>query len=152
MSIWPRTPTNRGRAKQRPSRRPPDHVLSEEDAAILGIARHLFDTFGRPGSQSWRHAIAASERLGGPPGLLTALVEAVEAMCLSRRSVFRFSNPNCPGCAAKLTPHERQFMACLRHVRRGEPDLAARHAFLLCEGNDTRQFLDSIGRIPARGA
>ena len=73
-------------------------------------------------------------------------------MLRCRSACFRFANPVCPCCAQKLTPHERQFMACLRHLRRGKPEHALRHAVLLCEANDPSAFLTSLDRFAASAA
>ncbi|MBE3640580.1 hypothetical protein [Mangrovicoccus algicola] len=123
-------------------------VLSAPEARTLRVARYLFQSFARPASHAWRQALAEAVHLPGGMAALPPLCAAIEEMLVARGSALRFANPDCPGCAARITPHERQFMACLRMVARGEMAAAERHAMLLCEANDSRAFLAGLTRIP----
>ncbi|WP_138472875.1 hypothetical protein [Poseidonocella sp. HB161398] len=119
-----------------------------EEAVMLQVARFMFQSFARPEEQAWRHAIDYSTTLDEPSRMLRAISETVQAMRAARVSVFRFANPACPRCARQVTPHERQFMACISCARRGEFDKAERHATLLCEGNGTGMMLAALALFP----
>ena len=135
-----------------------EQLYSPEEAAMLQVVRHVFAAYGPARLPGLRMPPEAARDLPGGAGTFGILADCVHAMRLARRSTFWFSNPLCRACAGRVTPHERQFMAALRHARRGDPDLAGRHATLLCEANDCGPFLarlaclpqESSGRVPTR--
>lgn len=120
--------------------------LSLEDIQTLQMARHVFQSFAQPASQSWMHAIdlAYSEPNDRDPQTFYRVLSVVQAVRCARVSLFRFSNPCCANCAQTVTAHERQFMSCITSAKRGRLEEAERHAFLLCEGNDTRLVMTAL--------
>ncbi len=131
----------------------------------LAIARYQFQSFAMPELESWSRALPHADRLFGrdaAPGLVCAVQRAVHAMRCARKSVFRFSNPDCGRCAARITGHERLLMNTLRSILADRPSDAEAHAMILCEGNDTRVLIDEmralaqvirrLDRAPAAGA
>ncbi len=101
------------------------------------------------GAEGWLGREAA-------PATVFAVFHVIQQMRRSRRSCFRFSNPDCAGCAAQLCAHERLLLNTCRALARGRPDEAAAHAMILCEGNDTGPFLHEMARlarqVPGLGA
>lgn len=84
------------------------------------------------------------------------MAEALAEFRLARRSPFRFSNPDCPCCAARMTPHEAQWLQILRFHRADAARKAQATAFLLCEANPCLEFLAASERLakatPSDGA
>lgn len=117
------------------------------ELATLEIMRHYFTTFGSPATQSW---IRAHELCfmhfsqSSAPMQAVRILAAVQMMRRSRRSVFCFSSPTCPVCVDILTDAERHLMASVQSIRIGRVREAQTHAMLLCEGNDTTEFLAAI--------
>ncbi|MEM0937099.1 MAG: hypothetical protein AAF646_09340 [Pseudomonadota bacterium] len=114
------------------------------EVTILEVARHYWQTFAMPETQSWLRALQCAEtRFPGPHGGEIALetLATVQAMRVSRTSNFRFNNPNCPCCSQVVGEHERQFMSVFQAVRSNRVGLARTFAMLLCEGNNTDRFL-----------
>jgi len=104
----------------------------------------VFQGVAEPYVQSWTSGFSVGhyhlERTDGAEIALDIL-EAIQSMRHARVSCFRFSNPRCTGCAGILGEHERLLMQSFRAVRRGKTGEARTHAMLLCEGNDTDEFL-----------
>lgn len=121
-----------------------DLGLSARETTVLQIARCFFQSFAQPASQGWltAHRVAAAEiPADHAPATLCATLEMVQGLRVSRRSIFRFSNPYCAACGNILTAHERLLMASLAEFVSGRPEEAQRHATLLCEGNCMDEFL-----------
>lgn len=124
------------------------------------IARYFFQSFAQPGTEGWVRAISGAEQVMGHddgPRVVCAVLRAVQAMRQARQNHFHFSNPDCPGCAARLCWHERLFLNVFRAVRRGRDADAEAHAMLLCEGNATdglveamQQLSDALPSAPVR--
>lgn len=118
--------------------------LDAFELGLLAVARHFIVSFAAPETQSWTVAFKiASERWGiseGARAAATVLV-VIEEMRLARKSVFRFSDPNCPNCRQSLTPNERHLMLILHAIRRGRVGDAQTEAMLLCEGEDAKGLL-----------
>ncbi|SIO09648.1 hypothetical protein SAMN05444722_0402 [Rhodovulum sp. ES.010] len=126
------------------------------EQAVLTVARHFFQSFALPKSQAWITAFARAEVLFPPgmagaraPELALAILGAVQAMRHARPSGFRFSNPDCPGCARVLCAHERHFMEVLCALRRGARSRAHTAAMLICEGNPAAPFLAAMSDLAA---
>ncbi|BAQ67730.1 hypothetical protein NHU_00561 [Rhodovulum sulfidophilum] len=140
---------------------PLDRPLAEagydpSEHGVLTVARYYFQSFAFPNSQAWINAFAKAESLF-PPGMAragaseiaVAVLAAVQQMRAARGSGFRFSNPDCPGCARILSPHERQFMEVLVALRRGRRSRAHAAAMLICEGNASETFLVAMSDLAA---
>lgn len=131
-------------------RRLSDIGLSPQETTILQVARCYFQSFAVPASHGWlqAHRTAAVELPEGRgPAVAAGVLDMVQGLRVSRRSVFRFSNPFCAACARILTPHERLMMATLTAYRTGRTDEARGHATLLCEGNGMEEFLQQTERL-----
>ena len=132
---------------RRPS--PKEYLLAtagydEVEKTVLEIARHYFQTFAIPQSQSWLRALQRAEAV--IPGEQASnigldILAAVQAMRTCRSSCFQFNNPLCPGCAKIVSEHERQFLAVFQAMRHGREGPARTHALILCEGNDHSNLL-----------
>lgn len=115
-----------------------------EELTVLNIARMYFTSFASPESHAWLGGISAALQLFDEdqgPKVAIGVLSMVQGMRRARQSVFHFNNPECPCCSRKLTDSERLFMAVLRQCRAGRIDAAASSAFVLCEGNDTHDFI-----------
>ncbi|MEM1350709.1 MAG: hypothetical protein AAGF27_00105 [Pseudomonadota bacterium] len=131
-------------------RGPDDKELSLDEAgydaterAVLHVARFFWQSFATPNSHAWISAMTHAERYFGGSVAFKVLC-TVQAMRVSRVSCFRFNNPSCKGCAAIVSEHERHFMNTFMAVRAGRRGPAETHAMMLCEGNDTRPFIEQM--------
>lgn len=118
------------------------------EVTVLSVARYFWQTFAVPETQSWLSALGLAEqrcRQGHGRELGLEILTTVQAMRYARVSCFEFSNPACRHCAMVVTGHERCFMSVFRAVRDGQLDLARTFAMILCEGNDTTQFMERMG-------
>lgn len=91
--------------------------LDAAELAVLTLQRHFFRSFAEPASQSWIQALTLGEECfpHHPRGEVALLVlTQVQALRQTRREVFRFSNPWCPGCSASLTRDELALVQLLR--------------------------------------
>jgi len=130
--------------------------FDEVEQTLLTVARYYFQSFAHPATEAWVKAFAlAEERFPSSAAqtkaseLAVALLAAVQAMRASRKSGFRFSNPDCPDCARILCEQERQFMEVLRALRQDARSRAHASALLLCEGNPTTAFLRAMTDLVA---
>lgn len=113
------------------------------ERAVLHIARCYWQSFATPQSHAWLSGICHAERAFGGNAAFQVL-SAVQAMRISRNSCFHFNNPSCEDCAAIISEHERQFMNTFISVRAGRMGSAETHAMILCEGHDTRNFVQEM--------
>ncbi|MEL7300777.1 MAG: hypothetical protein AAFM92_10370 [Pseudomonadota bacterium] len=126
--------------------------LDELDFDVLTISRFYWQQFAMPMSQSWLYALREAE--AAFPGreaatIAFAILAAVQANRCSRVSTFHFNNPGCGACRNVISEHERQFMSVFRAVRAGRVGAARTHAMLLCEGNDTTDFIEEMQALVA---
>ncbi|ARE42287.1 hypothetical protein RGUI_4261 (plasmid) [Rhodovulum sp. P5] len=130
--------------------------------AALTVARYYFQSFAFPKSEGWVKGFALAEHNFHPRAVpakasevAVAILAAVQEMRAARKSGFRFSNPDCAGCARVLCGPERHFMEVLTALRRGSRSHAHTAALLLCEGNPTQPFLrameDLVGPVRTKG-
>lgn len=150
-TVWAVWPLRRSESKTTPKRESPNRSIlpcafDGEELLILKLVRCYFASFAQPSSLGWADAIrhATDEAPDRAGETLRQTLNAVQAMRIARTSCFRFANPNCRSCSQGVTAHERQFMACVTSARKGDLMQADRHAFLLCEGNDTSAFLSAL--------
>lgn len=132
-----------------PDRGTPIEALSftPTERAILNTARFYFATFAIPDGHDWLAALSTSLRFFGDdsgPHAALAILGAVQAMRRARRSAFRFNAADCPCCFNYISDHEKLFMNSLTAIAGGRPDAASGFAMLLCEGNKTDPFLQSL--------
>lgn len=114
------------------------------DVDILTIARFYWQQFALPESQAWLYALRKAETTfpdRDAAAIALELLATVQAKRLARVSAFHFSNPGCRVCRHVLSEHERQFMGVYQALRDGRMGVARTHAMLLCEGNDTDDFI-----------
>ena len=114
---------------------------------VLTIARHYFSSFAQPERQGWLSAISSALHLfdhARGPDIAVATLAMVQTMRRARQSTFRFNAPDCPACAAHVTPQERAMMSALRATAQGRDGAARAHAAILCEGNDAADFLRAL--------
>jgi hypothetical protein len=119
----------------------------------LALLRYYCQTFAAPPSQGWLQALEIATRHAGSdraPALCYDLLAIIQALRASRRSVFTFSNPNCPCCRPIVTAEERQLLATLDALRRGHRGQAATHALLVCEGQPAERLLEAASRYLQR--
>lgn len=113
------------------------------ERAVLHVSRCYWQSFATPKSHAWLSAICHAEQAFGGNAAFKVL-SVVQAMRISRVSCFHFNNPGCKGCAAIISEHERQFMNTFMAVRAGRMGSAETHAMILCEGHDTRNFVQEM--------
>ncbi|WP_461425888.1 hypothetical protein [Gymnodinialimonas sp.] len=121
-----------------------DAGLDRDEVAILTLTRFYFQSFAVPQTHAWIGALEHTQaHFGEAHGLLVAgrVLGAIKVMRSTRRSVFCFNSPTCPGCAAILTEHERRMIRSLAALRCGRDGLARTELMMLCEGNDTDDVL-----------
>lgn len=117
---------------------------------VLQILRLQIQSQIAPERHSWQRGLAMASSVWGMaegPQVFAALAEMLDQMGRSRRSIFRFSNPDCRGCAAMMTAHETHFLQIISLVSRAETEKVERLAFLLCEANDATGLLLVAGRL-----
>ncbi|QBX99990.1 hypothetical protein E2K80_03935 [Rhodophyticola sp. CCM32] len=126
--------------------------LDRFEADILSVARCFFQTFASPERQTWVQAFGMAQTLF--PGLDGAnlaigVLNVVQAMRVSRSSVFTFSNPYCADCARILSDGERQLTSALYAVRLGHRSTAHIHALILTEGGETERLIYALEKLAA---
>jgi len=124
-----------------------DLGYTAEQRHVLTVARHYFSSFAQPERQGWLSAISCALHLFGHdrgPEIAVATLAMVQTMRRTRQSTFRFNSPDCPACAAHVTPPERAMMSALRATAQGRDEAARAHAAILCEGNDAADFLRAV--------
>ena len=121
--------------------------LTESEEKVLTVARYYFMTFAKPSKQTWLHAndyaIKHFSSNNGPYASL-AVLSAVQTMRQARNSTFIFNDPDCKTCSNYLTRNELSFVTAIRCKSKGNDKGAAGHALILCEGNNTEEFLHAI--------
>ena len=120
------------------------------EITFLSLARCFFLSYAEPETQAWEIAFVKSHRDLGPEiGALFAqeTLKIVQAMRLSRRSIFCFSNPRCPCCCDKLSDHERNLMNAFIAIRCNKKSEAHLHAMILCEGHSTETLLQNMSHM-----
>lgn len=107
---------------------------------FLHAARYFFVALAERQPDALIMAVLASDSFfrcaNGAEQMRLALAVCHE-MRTSRRSVFRFSNPRCPCCAAIVTQDERYLMQLVQYAQEQNRSKVASTAMLLCEGNST---------------
>lgn len=127
-----------------------DLGLAREEEIVLAVARLFFLSFAAPGSEAWIAAMAAAAQgLGPRDGAIVAarLLDVIQAIRRSRRSVFLFNATRCPDCSALATEHERRLLRALCAVRRGEGTVARAEIMMLCEGNPAEAVLGALSAL-----
>lgn len=117
---------------------------------LLQVLRLQIQSQIQPERHGWQRGLGLAAAIWGPvqgPQVFAAVAAMLDEMGRSRRSMFRFSNPDCPGCAAAMTAHETLFLQSFTLVLNDAPDKAQRTAFLLCEGNPCPGFLAAAERL-----
>lgn len=128
-------------------------AYTDQEKAVLAIARHYFTSFAAPQCQGWIAGISYAlcefgDRRG--PEIAVAVLSAVQAMRQARRSTFCFNSPDCESCAAHVTPHEQTLMSALRATAGQRHEAAQGHAALLCEGNPVAPLLRALEALTDR--
>lgn len=124
--------------------------LDTFEREVLKIARHFFEAFARPESQSWMGAFHEAERVFPAPFGATiahATVIAINELRISRTRTFQFEHPGSAFGDFTLTDCERYLILILHHIRRRNWTSARANALYLCEGNDTSRVLAAFERI-----
>lgn len=117
--------------------------LDPIEFAFLTASRYFCLSFAEPQQQSWVLAFLSSSNFFPAPNSaesMRCVLAIVHEMRTSRRSVFRFSNPRCEGCAGIVTHDERHLVQFVRALRQSRTSAASSSAMLLCEGNDTARL------------
>lgn len=126
--------------------------FSNHELTVLATARYYFRAFAEPESQAWMRALAVPRcSLGEDLGarVAVAVLDMVREMRLARRTMFNFSNPECPVCANVLCETERHLMGVYSAVSRAQQSEAHAHALLLCEGHDPSNLLLAAADLAA---
>lgn len=124
---------------------PLSQVTSDQsDFSVLQATRFFFTTFSAADPNAWVSAFLSADRFF--PGSDSAetmrrVLVFVEEMRRARRSLFRYSNPRCEGCAGIVTYDERLLISVVQYLRARQHSKAASSALLLCEGEQHERFL-----------
>ncbi|MEM9198237.1 MAG: hypothetical protein AAGD12_10330 [Pseudomonadota bacterium] len=128
-------------------------AYTDQEKAVLAIARHYFTSFAAPQCHGWISGISCALCVFGDrrgPEIAVAVLSAVQAMRRARRSTFCFNSPDCDTCAAHVTPHEQTLMSALRATAGQRREAAQGHAALLCEGNPVAPLLRALETLADR--
>lgn len=131
-----------------------DCGYSAEQVAVLEIMRFFFVAYSDPGRHAWETAFSHARKAFGEtrgPVMAAKVLEMVQAMRYSRKSVFRFSNPYCECCRLRISNSERHMLDAVCALRRGDTVGARANALVLCEGFETDGFLDAARNLVAEG-
>lgn len=125
-------------------------ALAPFERACVSILRHYCVAWSKPGDHGWERAIdvaaqAFGEREGGRAA--RRVLELMRAFRASRSTVFRFNNPACAACSARLTDGERLLAAVLRAARDGDVAAGRASAIVLCEGGPTEPLLAAAAAL-----
>ncbi|MCF2905404.1 hypothetical protein L0666_10410 [Octadecabacter sp. CECT 8868] len=115
--------------------------------AVLQIMRLCMQSVAHPPSMAWMAVLPGADEAFGTtygPQIAARTLETLQAVRLSRRSLFGFNSPTCPSCCQIVTEHERRFMTALECVRIGATGQAKLELIMLCEGNDVTPALNAI--------
>ncbi len=118
--------------------------FDDTEFAVLTIMRHIFQSFADPESQSWMRAFyAALQHFPEEKAthVMVNTLSTLQAMRHTRASGFSYSNPSCARCSAILREDECRLLSVLAAFRRGMTSQAHGYALILCEGNDSTEFL-----------
>lgn len=113
---------------------------------MLEIMRFFFVAYTDPQSNAWEMAFSRASNRFGPsrgPVIVAMILEMVQAMRCSRKSILHFSNPWCACCRDRISGSEKHIMETVRAFDRGDPVTARANALVLCEGHDTGPFLQA---------
>ena len=111
---------------------------------MLEIMRYFFIAYTDPQRNAWEMAFMHAQNRFGTvrgPVIVSRALDVVQAMRLSRKSSFRYSNPYCTCCRERISHSEKHIMETIRAFDRGDPVAAQANALVLCEGHDTGPFL-----------
>lgn len=121
--------------------------LDFHEEMMLAIFRQFLLAYTDLKQPHWERAFEISVTAYGAkqgPCISFGLLKILQAVRAARRTVFRFVNPCCENCAAKLSDYERHLMRTISFVRRGDMSSAQMEALLLCDGSDTRPTIRAI--------
>lgn len=127
-----------------------DQNYDQDEVAILHLSRLYFLAHTDPMKPHWDAAMDFSELMFGPeygPLIAYCVTEVLQNMRESRKTTFRFTNPCCAKCAARLTNNERLLTSTISAFRKGDSLRAKMNALILCEGFDSGPMLKAIGRL-----
>ncbi|MEM6464820.1 MAG: hypothetical protein AAF724_23215 [Pseudomonadota bacterium] len=129
-----------------------DQGFDRDEKVLLHVARLYFLAYTDPCEPHWEQAIDHCVGSFGPgrgPRIAYGVTDVLRAMREARKGVFRFTNPCCAKCAARLTDGERLLINTIASMRRGDKARARVNALMLCEGHDTSILLDAAQRLSA---
>lgn len=127
-----------------------DVGLTDDELSVLTIARYYFAAFADPNSHAWVRALTFARcAFGEARGALiaAAVLDAVQEIRMARRTMFHFSNPECPACASVLCECERHFIGTVMAISRGQQSELHAHTLLLCEGNDSGSLIAAASEL-----
>ena len=117
---------------------------------VLHMARRYFLSYTDKARPHWETAMDYSVASFGPalgPGIAYHVMDVLRTMREARKTVFRFTNPCCKACAARLTDCERLLVGTISAARRGDRIRAQMDALIVCEGFDTGPLLRAVARL-----
>ncbi len=127
-----------------------DCGFDEVERRALTLMRHLFVGVAQNRPPGAPEAVMLARTLLGPANgdqAMAALLAFVQTMALSRGEPFRYANPFCPGCAARITADEERLVRVLHHVRRGQEGQAMIHALMLCEAGPIGPLIEAAHEV-----
>ncbi|MEP4769700.1 MAG: hypothetical protein ABJQ21_10735, partial [Roseibium sp.] len=78
------------------------------------------------------------------PKIGVAVMKSLKVLRITRKTTFRFKNPNCRCCREILSDHEAYFLGVLRAWRSNDGLARQTQIILLCEGEDAESFSDRV--------
>jgi len=124
--------------------------LIEAERHVLTIARLFFQSFARPASQNWMAAMEEAEAFFGEddgPVVAARTLALLKVIRQTRRSVFMFNTPGCPGCSAVATEQERKMMTSLVAIREGDIRRARVALVEVCESEQVDGVMRDVRRL-----
>lgn len=124
--------------------------LDFHEEMMLAIFRQFLLAYTDVKQPHWERAFEISVTAYGAkrgPCIAFALLKILQVVRLERKTVFRFVNPCCENCAARLSDYERHLMKTISFVRKGDMRSAQMEALILCEGFDTRPTMHAVSEL-----
>ena len=125
-------------------------VLARDEQAVLQVLRFICVTYAKPQAHSWEQALAMAADAFGPAvggEVAVAVMQLMRAIRVTRRTTFRFRDPNCACCRTRLSDVEAKVITLVRAARKDPLRPARVDALILTEGGPTAAVLAEADRL-----
>jgi hypothetical protein len=119
---------------------------------LLAVLRHLLASMTDQEPLGWITALGIAERdfadCGGAR-VAAGLLAAIQRLHQVRPVAFRYQNPNCLFCSARISTDEARFLAALQSAATGPNDTSRRHLQVLTFSPDIEPLLAVLVQLAA---